>query len=172
MGPDATWNPGPSGVSDRSLRTTERERSGQELFHAARVCSRPEAFVLASGADGSIALEIPLAQSESTPAKATGCESCLQPTVPRSQRWSVPMLRIYRIHALTNGDVAMKASRLTIDDALREAKFLLGGEASVVWIDDKDGNPILPADQIRARVAEFGQPPQDIISRTIIATTP
>ncbi len=80
------------------------------------------------------------------------------------------MLKIYRIHALTNGDAAMKASRLTIDDALREAKFLLGGEASVVWIDDKDGNPILPADQTRARVAEFGQPQQDIISR--IATTP
>ena len=57
------------------------------------------------------------------------------------------MLKIYRIHALTNGDAAMKASRLTIDDALKEAKFLLGGEASMVWIDDKDGNPILPADQ-------------------------
>lgn len=60
---------------------------------------------------------------------------------------------IYRIHTLTNGDAAMWASRLTIDDSLREAKFLLGGGASLVWIDYKEGNPVLPADQIRARVA-------------------
>jgi hypothetical protein len=74
------------------------------------------------------------------------------------------VLTIYRIHALTNGDAAMRASRLTIGDALKEAKFLLGGGASLVWIDDKEGNPILPADQIRAKVAEFGQSPKDIIS--------
>jgi hypothetical protein len=79
---------------------------------------------------------------------------------------------IYCIHALTNGDAAMRGSRLTIDDALREAKFLLGAGASLVWIDDREGNPILPAEQIRARAAECSQPPQGIYSRRIIATAP
>lgn len=75
------------------------------------------------------------------------------------------MSRIYRIHAVTNGDTAMKASRLTIDDAMREAEFLLGSGASSVWIDDRDGNPILPADKVKARVAEFRRrAPQDRFS--------
>ena len=65
------------------------------------------------------------------------------------------MPKIYRVHAQINGDSAMKGSHPNIADALREAKFLLGNGASAVWIDDRNGHPILPADQVMVRVAEL-----------------
>jgi hypothetical protein len=40
----------------------------------------------------------------------------------------------------------------TIDEALRDADFVLGNGAASVWIVDGDGNLILPADQVRLRL--------------------
>lgn len=73
-----------------------------------------------------------------------------------------PMSTIYCVHAANGiGASVMKASRTTISDALREAKLLLNGGAAFVWIVDRDGNLILPADQVRARLAQSASAPQD-----------
>ncbi len=63
------------------------------------------------------------------------------------------MSTIYFVHAAPSvGIPAVKASRATIDEALREAEFELSGGAAFVWIVDGEGNPILPADQVKARL--------------------
>jgi hypothetical protein len=71
-----------------------------------------------------------------------------------AQRWKAAMSKIYFVHAATGGGVpVVKASRATIDDALREAEFELSGGAAFVWIVDGEGRLILPADQVKARLA-------------------
>ena len=63
------------------------------------------------------------------------------------------MPKIYFVHAATDvGVPVVKASRATIDEAIREAEFELSGGAAFVWIVDDDGHLILPADQIKARL--------------------
>ena len=63
------------------------------------------------------------------------------------------MSKIYFVHAATNmGIPVVKASRTTIDEALREAEFELSGGAAFVWIVDGDGHLILPTDQVKARL--------------------
>ena len=67
---------------------------------------------------------------------------------------------IYCVHAANSTAApAMKASRTTISDALREAKLLLNGGAAFVWIADGDGRLILPADQVRARLEQSADSP-------------
>jgi hypothetical protein len=63
------------------------------------------------------------------------------------------MSMIYFVHAATSAGIpAVKASRATIDEALREAEFELSGGAAFVWIVDGEGNLVLPADQVKARL--------------------
>ena len=63
------------------------------------------------------------------------------------------MSTIYFVHAATSAGLpAVKASRATINEALREAEFELSGGAAFVWIVDRDGNLVLPADQVKARL--------------------
>jgi len=63
------------------------------------------------------------------------------------------MSKTYLVHATTGGGVpAVKASRATMGDALREAQFELSGGAASVWIVDREGNLTLPADQVKARL--------------------
>ena len=70
------------------------------------------------------------------------------------------MSKIYFVHAATNAGVPMvKASRATIDEALREAEFELRGGAAFVWIVDGDGHLVMPADQIKARLAQAAAAP-------------
>ncbi len=65
------------------------------------------------------------------------------------------MSTIYFVHAATSAGIpAVKASRATINEALREAEFELGGGAAFVWIVDGEGNLILPADQVKARLVQ------------------
>jgi hypothetical protein len=66
------------------------------------------------------------------------------------------MSKIYFVHATTGGGVpTVKASRATIDDALKEAQFELSGGAASVWIVDGEGRLILPADQVKARLEQL-----------------
>ena len=77
------------------------------------------------------------------------------------------MSKIYFVHAATNvGIPVVKASRATIDEALREAEFELSGGAAFVWIVDGDGHLILPADQIKARVNQAARAPLGFASRS------
>jgi hypothetical protein len=70
------------------------------------------------------------------------------------------MSKIYFVHAATNmGIPVVKASRTTIDEALREAEFELSGGAAFVWIVDGDGHLILPADQIKAHLDQAARAP-------------
>ena len=63
------------------------------------------------------------------------------------------MSTIYCVHAATSaGVLAMKASRATMDEALREAAFALSSGSAFVWIVDEEGNLILPPDQVKARL--------------------
>jgi hypothetical protein len=63
------------------------------------------------------------------------------------------MSRIYFVHAATSAGIpVVKASRATIDEALREAEFELSGGAAFAWIVDGEGHLILPADQVKARL--------------------
>lgn len=80
------------------------------------------------------------------------------------------MSKIYRVQSLSDGVCALKASRTSLEDALREARFLLGSGASMVWIEDRDGATILAADEVRARVARLDAASRGEGSRT--ATTP
>jgi len=71
------------------------------------------------------------------------------------------MSKIYFVHAATDlGVPVVKASRATIDAALREAEFELSGGAAFVWIVDGDGNLVLPSDQIKARLDQSARAPQ------------
>jgi hypothetical protein len=54
----------------------------------------------------------------------------------------------------------MRASRATMDDALREADFLLSGGKDVVWIDDEKGNVILSPADVRARLDRSASAPR------------
>jgi hypothetical protein len=60
------------------------------------------------------------------------------------------MSSLYCVHAVSVGRTAMRASRGTIDAALREAKFLLRSGCDFVWVDDGNGNVIVPAAEVRA----------------------
>jgi len=63
------------------------------------------------------------------------------------------MSTIYCVHAATGEGVgAMKVSRSTIDEALREAAFALSSGSAFVWIVDGEGNLILPPDQVELRL--------------------
>ena len=63
------------------------------------------------------------------------------------------MSTIYFVHAATSaGFPAVKASRATIEEALRDAEFELSGGAAVAWIVDEECHLILPADQVKARL--------------------
>jgi len=63
------------------------------------------------------------------------------------------MSTIYCVHAAKSvGEAAMKASRATMDEALREAKFLVSSGHAYVWIEDERGNLTLPPAQVRARL--------------------
>jgi hypothetical protein len=63
------------------------------------------------------------------------------------------MPTIYCVHAAEReGQSSLKASRITMAEALKEAKLLLMAGASHVWIADKDGKLILPDDQLKARL--------------------
>ena len=50
------------------------------------------------------------------------------------------------------GVAAGKAFYATVDEALRGARFRLGNGAVLVWIVDRDGNLVLPADQVALRL--------------------
>jgi hypothetical protein len=70
------------------------------------------------------------------------------------------MSKIFFVHAATDvGVPVVKASRATIDEAIREAEFELSGDAAFVWIVDGDGHLILPTDQIKARMARSSRAP-------------
>jgi hypothetical protein len=63
------------------------------------------------------------------------------------------MSTIYFVHAATSAGIpVLKASRATINEALREAEFELSGGAASAWIVDEEGRLILPPDQVRARL--------------------
>jgi len=55
--------------------------------------------------------------------------------------------------AATPGVTASSPLCGTIDETLRDADFMLGNGAASVWIVDGEGNLILPADQVRLRLA-------------------
>ncbi len=77
------------------------------------------------------------------------------------------MSKIYFVHAATHLGIPMvKASRATIDEALREAEFELSGGAAFVWIVDQDGRLILPADQIKARMDQAAGAPRGFASQS------
>jgi len=64
------------------------------------------------------------------------------------------MSTIYLVHAATSAGIpVVKASRATIDEALRDAEFELSGGAAFAWIVDGEGHLILPADQVKALLA-------------------
>jgi len=74
------------------------------------------------------------------------------------------MPKIYFVHATTGGGVpVVKASRATIDDALREAEFELSGGAASVWIVDGEGHLILPADQVKVRLKQSATGPRAFV---------
>jgi hypothetical protein len=41
----------------------------------------------------------------------------------------------------------------TVEAALRAAGVILGKDAELIWIEDREGNLILPADQVRLRAS-------------------
>jgi len=79
------------------------------------------------------------------------------------------MSSFYGVHAASVGKAAMRASRGSIDGALREAKLLLRSGYDFVWIDDGKGNVILPAAEVRARVdGSFGKDGRRRPSKTAV----
>ena len=55
---------------------------------------------------------------------------------------------------------ASDCSQPTVEAALRSADAILGKRAGAVWIMDREGNLILPADQVRHRLsARLSSPP-------------
>lgn len=70
------------------------------------------------------------------------------------------MAKIYFVHVATDAGIpVVKASRPTIDEALRRAETELSGGAAFVWIVDGDGRLILPADQVKARLGQPARAP-------------
>jgi hypothetical protein len=55
--------------------------------------------------------------------------------------------------AAAPGSAVSKTHYSTVDEALRGAKFRLGNGAAMVWIVDRQGHLVLPADQVAARLA-------------------
>jgi hypothetical protein len=47
----------------------------------------------------------------------------------------------------------------TVDAALRAADVILGRDAELIWIEDREGNLILPADQVRLRASSSRSAP-------------
>ena len=47
----------------------------------------------------------------------------------------------------------------TVEAALRAAEVILGKNAELIWIEDREGNLILPADQVRLRVSSLRSAP-------------
>ncbi len=41
----------------------------------------------------------------------------------------------------------------TVEAALRAADIILAEDAELIWIEDREGNLILPADQVRLRLS-------------------
>jgi hypothetical protein len=75
------------------------------------------------------------------------------------------MSTVYCVFAANSiGAPEIKASRATMDEALKAAEFELICGADLVWIVDEDGNLILPADQLRARLARAAGAPQGFAS--------
>ena len=71
------------------------------------------------------------------------------------------MSTICFVHAATNAGIPeVKASRATIDEALRDAEFELSGGAAFAWIVDEEGHLILPPDQVRAHLDQSAKPRQ------------
>ena len=81
-------------------------------------------------------------------------------SLPARRRRSAEVSKIYFVHAATDAGVPMvRASRATIDEALRQAESELSGGAAFVWIVDGDGRLILPADEIKARLGRSARAP-------------
>jgi hypothetical protein len=71
------------------------------------------------------------------------------------------MSTTYFVHAAETAGVAMmKASRATIDEALKEAELELNSGAAFVWIVDGQGNLVLPPSQIKARLDQLASAPR------------
>ena len=70
-------------------------------------------------------------------------------------------MSIYCVHARNRvgRDVVKAASHATIDEALTEAASELSNGFAFVWIVDGDGNLILPADQVKARLDQSARAP-------------
>ena len=49
----------------------------------------------------------------------------------------------------------------TVEAALRAADLISGKNAELIWIEDREGNLILPADQVRIRVSSLRSAPGD-----------
>ena len=47
----------------------------------------------------------------------------------------------------------------TVEAALRAADVILGKNAESIWIENREGNLILPADQVRLRVSSLRSAP-------------
>jgi hypothetical protein len=47
----------------------------------------------------------------------------------------------------------------TVEAALRAVDAVLGKSAELIWIEDREGNLILPADQVRLRVRSLRAAP-------------
>ena len=54
---------------------------------------------------------------------------------------------------------ASEFSYPTVESALRTAHAILGNRAESVWIVDREGNSILPADQVRLRASSSRSAP-------------
>ena len=77
------------------------------------------------------------------------------------------MSTIYLVHAATSAGIpVVKASRATIDEAIREAEFELSGGAAFAWIVDGEGHLILPADQVKARLGQSAEARQGFARRS------
>jgi hypothetical protein len=74
------------------------------------------------------------------------------------------MSMIYCVHATNSvGRVVVMASHATIDEALTEAGSVLNSGSAFVWIVDRDGNLILPADQVKVRLGRSARAPQGFV---------
>ena len=47
----------------------------------------------------------------------------------------------------------------TVDAALRAADVILAKNAELIWIEDREGNLILPADQVKLRASSLRSAP-------------
>ena len=75
------------------------------------------------------------------------------------------MSKLYFVHAATGVGVPLvKATRTTVDAALRDAEFELSAGAAFVWIVDGEGRLILPADQTKVRREQSARAPRGLAS--------